>query len=75
MKKAREWAECLEMGGKDLIQSQENSLLQKLTLDIHCNDYDIKPFLEQVHPSNSSNSQHSKTTERTITHSFGHSLI
>ena len=30
MKKAREWVECVEIGGKDLIQSQESSLLQTL---------------------------------------------
>ena len=47
MKKAREWLECLEIGGKDLIQSQENSLLQTLILDIHCNDSNVKP-LEEV---------------------------
>ena len=32
MKKAREWAESLKIGGKDLIQSQENSLLEKLVM-------------------------------------------
>ena len=48
MKKAREWVECLEIGGKDLIQSQENSLLQTLTLNIYCIDSNIRPLLEQV---------------------------
>ena len=44
----REWEECLEISGKDLIQSQENSLLQILTLNIYCFNCDIKPILEQV---------------------------
>ena len=48
MKKAREWAESLEIGGKDLIQSQENSLLQTIQLIIYHNDSDNKPLLEQV---------------------------
>ena len=48
IKKAREWAECLEIGVKDLIQSQENSLLQTLKLYIDRNDSNIKPLLEQV---------------------------
>ena len=48
MKEAREWAECLEIGGKDLIQSQENSLLQTLILNIYFNDSEQKPLLKQV---------------------------
>ena len=48
MRKAREWAECLEMGGKDLIQSQENSLLQTLYLKIYRVDSNKEPLLEQV---------------------------
>ena len=48
MKKAREWAECLEIGGKDLIQSQENSLLELFLLTIYCNESNIQPLLKQV---------------------------
>ena len=60
MKKAREWAECLEIGGKGLIQSQENSPLRTLYLTTHCNDYNIEPiFLEQVR-------QTLKVTEATV---------
>ena len=51
MKKAREWVECLKIGGKDLIQSEENRLLQTHSFDIHfyCNDSGQKPLLEQVY--------------------------
>ena len=45
MSNAKKWLECVEIGGKDLIQSQENSLLQTLVLNI---DSNIKPLLEQV---------------------------
>ena len=48
IKKAREWVKCVEIGGNDLIQSQENSLLQTLRLNIRSNDSDTKPLLEQV---------------------------
>ena len=48
MKKAREWAECLEIGGKDLIQSQENSLLQTLFFNMYSNHSVTEPILEQV---------------------------
>ena len=44
IKKAED-LECLKIGGKELIQSQENSLFQTLILDIH---YNIKPLLQQV---------------------------
>ena len=61
---------CVEIGGKDLIQSQqENSLLQILNLFIYY-DFD-KSILNKYRTSmsstqtNSNNSQHSKTTERT----------
>ena len=47
-KEVREWAVCVEIGGKDLIQSQENSLLQILTLNIYCINCDIKPILGHV---------------------------
>ena len=45
MKEVKKLTECLEIGGKDLIQSQESSPLQTLILDIHC---ELKPLLEQV---------------------------
>ena len=50
MKKAEdlEWVECLEIGGKDLIQSQENSLLQTLDMVIYSNHSVTEPILEQV---------------------------
>ena len=50
MKKVKEWVDCLEIGGKDLIQSQENSLLKVQThyLHIYQISKELRPLLEKV---------------------------
>ena len=50
VEKAKEWLQCVEVGGKDLIQSQEDSQLQTLYLVIHSimSESDIELYVEQV---------------------------
>ena len=50
VEKANEWLQCVEVGGKNLIQSQEDSQLQTLYLGTHCNmsESDIRLYLVQV---------------------------
>ena len=51
VEKAKEWLQCVEVGGKNLIQSQEDSQLQTLNLEIDYIMYesDIRLYLKQVH--------------------------
>ena len=50
VEKAKEWLQCVEVGGKNLIQSQEDSQLQTLNLIIHYNmsESDIELYVKQV---------------------------
>ena len=50
VEKAKEWLQCVEVGGKNLIQSQEDSQLQRLHLVINYNmpKSDIRLYMEQV---------------------------
>ena len=50
VEKAKEWLQCVEVGGKNLIQSQEDSQLQTLYLVIHyiMSESDIELYVEQV---------------------------
>ena len=51
VEKAKEWLQCVEVGGKNLIQSQEDSQLQTLNLDnsfILCLESDITLYVKQV---------------------------
>ena len=51
VEKAKEWLQCVEVGGKNLIQSQEDSQLQTLHLEIHLiclGESDITLYLKQV---------------------------
>ena len=50
VEKAKEWLQCVEVGGKDLMQSQEDSQLQTLYLEIQYNmpESDIRLYVEQV---------------------------
>ena len=52
VEKAKEWLQCVEVGGKNLIQSQEDSQLQTLHLEIYVNmphESDITLYLKQVY--------------------------
>ena len=48
VEKAKEWLQCVEVGGKNLIQSQEDSQLQTLNLVIVMPESDITLYVEQV---------------------------
>ena len=51
VEKAKEWLQCVwRSEEKNLIQSQEDSQLQTLYLEIHCNmlESDIRLYLKQV---------------------------
>ena len=52
VEKAKEWLQCVEVGGKNLIQSQEDSQLQTLNLAILYmmpeSESDIRLYVEQV---------------------------
>ena len=65
--KAKEWLQCVEVGGKELIQSLEDSHLQKLDLIFYHTTL-FNRFLSSTSSTrgNSSNrAQHGKKTERT----------
>ena len=50
MEKAKEWLQCVEVGGKNLIQSQEDSPLEilYLVIDYIPDESDIRLYVEQV---------------------------
>ena len=48
-KHAKEWLQCVEVGGKDLIHSQEDSQLQALYLEtFNMPEFDITLYVKQV---------------------------
>ena len=51
VEKAKEWLQCVEVGGKNLIQSQEDSQLQTLYLiiDVNMPKSDIRLYVVQVY--------------------------